>query len=123
MKTYGGSGSTDLRIRDLDTSWKKVVSFTHRENSPRYLLDRRLGGPQGLDDMEKRKLLTLPGPELRPLGSPSRSQSLYQLSYRGTEAEDYNIESITHYIIVSVLALEVNLHFSSRSLLLWQVSY
>jgi hypothetical protein len=28
----------------------------------------------GLDDVEKRKFLTLPGLEIRPLGSPSRSQ-------------------------------------------------
>jgi hypothetical protein len=27
----------------------------------------------GLDDVEKRKLLTIPGPELRPLGRPARS--------------------------------------------------
>jgi hypothetical protein len=32
-----------------------------------------------LDDVEKRKLLTLPGLELRPLGRPASSQSLYQL--------------------------------------------
>jgi hypothetical protein len=39
-------------------------------------------GPRaGLDDMEKRKFLTLPGLELRPLGRPSRSQSLYRLRY------------------------------------------
>jgi hypothetical protein len=34
----------------------------------------------GLDDVEKRKFLTPPGLELRPLGCPVRSQSLYQLS-------------------------------------------
>jgi hypothetical protein len=31
----------------------------------------------GLEDMEKRKLLTLPGLELRPLSPPDSSQSLY----------------------------------------------
>jgi hypothetical protein len=37
-------------------------------------------GPRaGVDDMEKRKFLTLPGLELWPLGRPARSQSLYQL--------------------------------------------
>jgi hypothetical protein len=35
----------------------------------------------GLDDVEKRKLLTLPGLELRPLGRYPRSQSVYRLSY------------------------------------------
>jgi hypothetical protein len=33
----------------------------------------------GLGDLEKRKFFTLPGLELRPLGRPARSQSLYQL--------------------------------------------
>jgi hypothetical protein len=38
----------------------------------------------GLYDVEKRKSLTLPGRELRPLGRPARSQSLYRLSYPGS---------------------------------------
>jgi hypothetical protein len=38
----------------------------------------------GLDDVEKRKFLTLPGLELRPLGRPARSQSLYRLRYPGS---------------------------------------
>jgi hypothetical protein len=33
----------------------------------------------GLDDVEKRKFLTLSGLELRPLSRPARSQSLYRL--------------------------------------------
>jgi hypothetical protein len=35
----------------------------------------------GLDVVEKRKFLTLPGLELRPLGRPAHSQSLYRLRY------------------------------------------
>jgi hypothetical protein len=38
----------------------------------------------GLDDVKKRKFLTLQGLELRPLGRPARSQSLYRLRYPGT---------------------------------------
>jgi hypothetical protein len=38
----------------------------------------------GLEDVEKRKFLTLPGLELRPLGRPPRSQLLYRLSYPGS---------------------------------------
>jgi hypothetical protein len=42
-------------------------------------------GPRtGLDDVEKRKFLTLPGLELRPLRRPARSQSLYLLRYPGS---------------------------------------
>jgi hypothetical protein len=37
----------------------------------------------GLDDVEKRKFLTLPGLELRPLGGPALSQSLHRLRYPG----------------------------------------
>jgi hypothetical protein len=38
----------------------------------------------GLDDLEKRKFLTVLGLELRPLSRPSPSQSLYRLSYPGS---------------------------------------
>jgi hypothetical protein len=37
------------------------------------------------DDVEKRKLLTVPGFEFRLLGFPARSQSLYRLGYSGSE--------------------------------------
>jgi hypothetical protein len=37
-----------------------------------------------LDDVEKRKFLTLPGLELRALGRPARCQSLYRLRYPGS---------------------------------------
>jgi hypothetical protein len=51
IKTYWGSGSIAPHIPDLGTRWKWVVSFTTRPlypqgKSPRYPLDRRLGGPQ-----------------------------------------------------------------------------
>jgi hypothetical protein len=38
----------------------------------------------GLDDVEKKKFLTLPVLELQPLGRPARSQSLYRLLYPGS---------------------------------------
>jgi hypothetical protein len=40
----------------------------------------------GLDDVEKRKFLPLPGLELQPLGHAARSQSLYRLSYSGSSS-------------------------------------
>jgi hypothetical protein len=63
-----------------------MASFTPRPlypqgKAPRYPLDRRLSLRDGLDAEEKRKFLTLPGLELRPLGRPARSQSLYLLHY------------------------------------------
>jgi hypothetical protein len=38
----------------------------------------------GLDDVEKRKILPLPGLEFQSLGLPARSQSLYRLNYPGS---------------------------------------
>jgi hypothetical protein len=43
-----------------------------------------LGPRTGLDDVEKRKFLTLPGLKLRHLGCPALSQSLYRLRYPGS---------------------------------------
>jgi hypothetical protein len=45
------SGYRDLRILELDISWRRMLNFTPRPlyprgKSPLYPLDRRLGGPQ-----------------------------------------------------------------------------
>jgi hypothetical protein len=42
-----------------------------------------VGPSAGLDDVEKRKFLTLPGLELGLLGNPACSQSLYRLRHPG----------------------------------------
>jgi hypothetical protein len=54
----------------------------------------------GLDDVEKRKFfLTLPGFQLRPLGRPARSQSLYRLCYPGSKyISKKNGENSNRYI-------------------------
>jgi hypothetical protein len=73
---------------DLGTSWRWVVSFTPWTLYPRYPLLRRLVDPRaGLDEVEKRKFLTLKELELRPLGRPARSQSLYRLRYPGSSTD------------------------------------
>jgi hypothetical protein len=54
--------------------------FTPRE---RALGTYWIGG--WVDDLEKRKFLTLLGLELQPLGHPAHSLSLYQLHYPGFE--------------------------------------
>jgi hypothetical protein len=52
-------------------------------------------GPRtGLDDVEKRKFLTLPELELQPLCHPARSQSLYRLSFPGSHCGLYMINSV-----------------------------
>jgi hypothetical protein len=46
----------------------------------------------GLDDVEKRKVLTLPGLELRPLGRPARSQSHFTFAFRDFVSRSVNEE-------------------------------
>jgi hypothetical protein len=76
------------------------AALSPRERAPRYALDRRLGRPSaGLDDMQKRKFVTLPGLQLRPLGRPVRSQSLYRQRYRGSN------ESRTIIIIIIIIII------------------
>jgi hypothetical protein len=89
MEAYG---RMDVEIHVFLTSalvggeWSdsRPCRFTPRGKSSRCPLDRKLVGPQRrLDDVEQRKFLTLQALELRPLGRPARSQSLYRLRYPG----------------------------------------
>jgi hypothetical protein len=50
----------------------------------RVILGRWVDPRTGLDNLERRKILPLPGFELGPLGRLARSQSLYALSYPGS---------------------------------------
>jgi hypothetical protein len=54
-----------------------------------------MGPRTGLDDVEKRKMLSLLTLELRPLGRPALSQSVYRLRYLGSR----------YYYYVSLCAL------------------
>jgi hypothetical protein len=56
----------------------------------------------GLDDVARRKILLLSGIELRPLGRPIRSQSLYRLRYPGSWAEKCKGSKINGAIYVTV---------------------
>jgi hypothetical protein len=56
--------------------------FTPGENAPgTHWIGGWMDPRAGLDDVEKRKFLILPGLELRPLGHPAHSQLLFQLCY------------------------------------------
>jgi hypothetical protein len=58
--------------------------FTPGESAPgTYWIGGWVGPRAGLEDVEKRKFLTVPGLELLLLGGPARSQSLYRLPYPG----------------------------------------
>jgi hypothetical protein len=75
MKAYWGSGSTAPHI-DLATRWRQVISVTSwplypQGKSPRYPLDRRLGGPQsrsgcGGEEKNSQNLLGLKTPIIQP---------------------------------------------------------
>jgi hypothetical protein len=75
MNAYGGVGVyirifLILAVVGGDWSASRPGRFTIRERAPGiHWVDSRAGQ----DDVEKRKLLTLPGLELRPLGLPARS--------------------------------------------------
>jgi hypothetical protein len=51
----------------------------------------------GLDYVEKRRFLTLPGLELRLLCRPARSQSLYRLRYPGSVGDYFFPEMYVHF--------------------------
>jgi hypothetical protein len=94
MKTYGG---VDVWIHIFLTSalaggeWSasRLYRFTLGERAPgTHWIGGWVDPRAGLDDMEKRKILPLPGLELRPLGRPARRQSLYRLRYQRNRYRD-----------------------------------
>jgi hypothetical protein len=67
---------------------------------PRYPLDRRSGGPQSRSGRRgKKKFLTLPELELRPLGRPVSSQSVYRLRYPGSENYSKKMTNSSYYCL------------------------
>jgi hypothetical protein len=90
MKAYGG---VDVQIHIFLTSalsageWSvsRPCRFTPGERAHRtHWIGGSVGPRAGQDNLEKRKFLSLPGLELRSLGRPARSQSLYRLRYPGS---------------------------------------
>jgi hypothetical protein len=83
-----GSGRIDPQFLDLGTSRRCVVSFTPLPLYPpgeRAVATHWIGGwvdsKAGLDDLEKRKFLILPGIELRSLDRPVRNQYAIPASF------------------------------------------
>jgi hypothetical protein len=68
IKTYRGSGGIAPRILDLSTRWRWVTSFTlyPQGKSPRYRLDRRLGGSQSRSGRGGEEKTSQPLPEIVP---------------------------------------------------------
>jgi hypothetical protein len=91
MKAYG---DLDVCIHIFLTSalvgGERSVSrpcrFTPGERTPEtYRIGVWVSPRAGLDDLEKKKFLTLPGLEPWPLGRPALSQPLYWLRYPKTK--------------------------------------
>jgi hypothetical protein len=82
MKKYGGGGCLDPRFLDLGTSWAPTA-LQQRNETPVPIGYEAGLVPEpvltSLDDVEKRKVMTLPEFELTPLGRAACSQSLYLL--------------------------------------------
>jgi hypothetical protein len=75
----------DLGVRKNEWPASRPCRFTPRERAPgTHWIGSWVDPRANLDDLEKRKLLTIPGLELRPLGRPARVQLLYRLSYPGS---------------------------------------
>jgi hypothetical protein len=85
MKAYGGVDEyihVFLNSALVGSEWSSSCPgrFTLGERAPGiHWIEGWVGPGTGLDDVEKRKILPIPGLELRPLGRPARSQSLYKL--------------------------------------------
>jgi hypothetical protein len=95
MKKYG---EVDVEIQIFLTSalvggeWSasRPGRFTPGERAPDiYCIGDWVDPRAGLDDVEMKKFLTLPGLELQPLGRPAGSQSLYRLRYPGSWETKY----------------------------------
>jgi hypothetical protein len=79
-----GEWSIDPRLLEFGTSFTPLMLYPWGKSPPPRTHRPGGGGGAraGLDDMENRKPLILPGLEHRPFSSPARSQSPYRLSYR-----------------------------------------
>jgi hypothetical protein len=69
-----------------DVFWSSSnISTYPRERVPStHWIEGWVGSRAGMDDVERRKILTLSGLEVQYLGQPAHSQSLYQLHYPGS---------------------------------------
>jgi hypothetical protein len=104
MKAYGGVNiyiHISLTSALLGGEWSatRLGRFTPEERGP---VTRWIGGwvdPRAaLDDVEKRKFLTLPGLEIRHLGRSAFCQSLYRLRYPSSLAHITGIYYTAHVI-------------------------
>jgi hypothetical protein len=69
------------------------------EKEPRYPLNGRLNGPQSRSGRHREeKILDPTWTQLRLLGCPARSQSLYRLSYPGSTTKGEELENVNQLV-------------------------
>jgi hypothetical protein len=101
MKTYGEMEALDRG----EWSASRLARFTPRERAlGTHWLEGWVDHRAGLDDVEKRKFLTLPGLDLRPLGRP------YRLRYPGSNV--YRSKKYLNRILHTALAKVIHSLFS-----------
>jgi hypothetical protein len=125
MKTYGG---VDVWIHIFLISAlaggkrpaTRPCRFTPMETDPgTHWLGGWVNPRAGLDDVVKWIFLTLPALELRPLGRPARSQSLYQLRFHfpaGTEENKTNLRIAGIQGKIQIEHLSIYCHIMRRIL-------
>jgi hypothetical protein len=96
----------DVQIHVFSTSaifaseWS--VSRTGRFTHGTHWIGGWVGTRTGVEYVERRKILPLPELELQPLGRPSRSQSLYRLTWAGSpevqKSNSYDLNDYTQEI-------------------------
>jgi hypothetical protein len=75
-----------------DWSASRLGGFTPGKRAPgTHWIGAWVDPRTGLDNLGKRKILLVPGQELRPLHRPARNQSLYRLHYHRTHILHINI--------------------------------
>jgi hypothetical protein len=75
MKAYGAVDVYHIFLTSAQAGGEWSVSRLGRFTPRTHWIGGWVGPRAGLDDVKKRKFLTLPGLELRTLGRPARSQS------------------------------------------------
>jgi hypothetical protein len=99
MKTYGGMDvQTPVFLTSAlaggDWSASQPDRFTSEKRAPgTHWIGGWVDPRAGLDEVEKRKFLTLPGLEFRLLRRPASRQSLYRLRYPGS--------NLTHGVVLN----------------------
>jgi hypothetical protein len=77
-----------------------------------HLIGGSVGPKAGLDDTEKWKFMTVPGFEIRPLGHPALSQSLYRLRYR----RSWKFIQLSSYVLLTNRLNRAELFLRNRQL-------